>query len=165
MNNSTKDNDIDVLKYLYKKFNIKIDENDIEEIKDFLLLWNLFESICCNKRANINCIDRIIDSKIELFKEENYKDIFDYFYNRYKNNNSKLEKLNLTLARKKLVQNVLNDNYQDKNNKLKFIISIIYRYRNNLFHGEKDLKFIKLQKENFTKTNKFLMYFIEICKS
>jgi len=139
----------------------RIEVNDIDEIRDFVLLWNLFESLCFDKFVDMNKINRLIDTKIDLFDETQYQDIFDYFYNRYKNDVSKFNALKLRNSDKILVKKVLNDEYEDKNNKLKFIMAIIYRYRNNLFHGEKDMRYIRLQKENFGNTNKFLMYFIE----
>ena len=142
----------------------RIEVDDIGEIRDFALLWNLFESLCFDKFVDMNKINRLIDTKIDLFDEAKYQDIFDYFYNRYKNDNPKVEALHLRNGDKELVKKVLNDNFTDKNNKLKFIMAIIYRYRNNLFHGEKDMRYIRLQKENFQNTNKFLMYFIETCK-
>jgi len=141
----------------------KLTPEDVENIRDFSLLWNLFESLCCNKKAYISEINKVIDKKIDLFNENDYIDIFNYFMERYQNN-ATFEKLNLSNGSKKLVQKVLKREYTDKNNKLKFIMYIIHRYRNNLFHGEKDMRYIKFQKENFEITNKFLMCFIEKCK-
>jgi len=142
----------------------RIEANDIDEIRDFALLWNLFEALCCDKFAKMQKINSLIDSKIDLFEETKYQNIFDYFYNRYKNDTTKFNALKLRNGDKELVRKVLDNTYIDKNNKLKFIMAIIYRYRNNLFHGEKNMRYIRLQKENFEKTNKFLMYFIETCK-
>ena len=34
---------------------------------------------------------------------------------------------------------------------------IIYRYRNNLFHGEKAIASLPMQKDNFINANKFLI--------
>jgi len=144
--------------------NDKIEANEIIDIKDFALLWNLFESLCCNKFANMNKINNLIDTKIDLFSQSEYQEFFDYYYNRYKNDNAKFSALKLRNGDKELVQKVLNDEYTDKNNQLKLILAIIYRYRNNLFHGEKNMQYIKLQKENFENANNFLMYFIEKCK-
>ena len=123
--------------------NSKIEANVINEIRDFTLLWNLFESLCCEKFANMNKINSLIDDKIDLFEEEKYENIFYYFYDRYKNDSNKFRKLNLRNGEKELVKKVLNDEYNDKNNKLKFIMAIIYRYRNNLFHGEIKKKILK----------------------
>jgi hypothetical protein len=142
----------------------KIEINDIDDIKDFTLLWNLFEAIFCNKNANMYKIDNIIDRHIDKLIESDYQKTFEYFYDRYKNDDVKFRALKLTKPYQNLVKKVLDDTFTDKNNRLKFIMAIIYRYRNNLFHGEKDMRYIKLQKENFEKTNEFLMSFIEACK-
>ncbi|EXZ17289.1 hypothetical protein M067_4342 [Bacteroides fragilis str. J-143-4] len=40
-------------------------------------------------------------------------------------------------------------------------MAIIYRYRNNLFHGIKDVTTINYQKDNFIYANKMLKLFIE----
>ena len=141
----------------------KLIPEDVKNIMSFSLLWNLFESLCCNKNASISKISKLIDKKINLFNENDYIDIFNYFMERYQDN-TKFNKLNLLNGSEKLVKKVLKREYTDKNNKLKFIMYIIYRYRNNLFHGEKDMRYIKFQKENFEITNKFLMRFIEKCK-
>lgn len=143
----------------------KIDTNDIDEIRDFALLWNLFEDLLCSNNANMSKIDTLIDSKIDKFNELEYQDTFQYFYNRYKSNDEKFNALRLRDPQKNLVKKVLNDEFTDKNNKLKFIMAVIYRFRNNLFHGEKNMRYISLQKENFEKANIFLMYFIDTCRS
>ena len=143
----------------------KMEANDIDEIRDFALLWNLFEDLLCDNNANMCKIDALIDKNIDKFNDSEYQDIFEYFYDRYKNNDAKFNALRLHEPQKNLVKKVLNDEFMDKNNKLKFIMSIIYRYRNNLFHGEKDMRYIRFQKENFEKTNEFLMYFIDTCRS
>lgn len=143
----------------------KIDANDIDEVRDFALLWNLFEDLLCNNNANIPKIDTLIDGHIGKFNESDYQDTFEYFYNRYKSSEERFNALRLRATQKNLVKKVLNDEFTDENNKLKFIMAIIYRFRNNLFHGEKDMRYIRLQKENFNQTNDFLMYFIGTCRS
>ena len=144
----------------------KIEPNDVEEIRDFTLLWNLFENICCNKFAKIDEINNLIDSKIDNFDENNeiFTETFEYFYQRYQDKYRFIALNFNNKAMEKLASKILSDTYTDKNNKLKFIMSVIYRYRNNLFHGEKQMRYIRLQKENFKIANKFLMYFIEQCK-
>ena len=143
----------------------KINAEDVEEIRDFTLIWNLLENICFENYVKIDKINNLIDSKIDKFNENNetFRETFEYFYTRYQDEN-KLIALNLNKPMKELAKKILNNTYTDKNNKLKFIMSIIYRYRNNLFHGEKQMKYIRLQKENFKIANKFLIYFIEKCK-
>ena len=143
----------------------KINVSDVEEIRDFALLWNLFENICCDKFASMDKINNIIDYKIDNFckEDEIFKTTYEYFYDRYQNL-SRFRALNLRKSEKELITKVLNNHYNDENNILKFIMAIIYRYRNNLFHGEKNMRYIRLQKENFNIANNFLMYFIEKCR-
>lgn len=157
----------DVIQWINEKIideGNKIAANDIDEVRDFVLLWNLFEDLLCNNNANMNKIDNLIDRFIDILDENKYQEIYEYFHNRYKDDGTKFKALKLRRPHKNLVKKILDDEFVDKNNKLKFIMAIIYRYRNNLFHGEKDMKKIKFQKENFEQTNKFLMYFIETCK-
>ena len=47
---------------------------------------------------------------------------------------------------------------------IKAIIMIIYRYRNNLFHGEKAIASLPMQKDNFINANKFLIACLEATK-
>lgn len=143
----------------------EIDANDIDEIRDFALLWNLFEDLLCENNANMCKIDNLIDRHIGKFNASGYQETFEYFYERYKSSDEKFNALRLREPQKNLVKKVLNDDFIDKNNKLKFIMAVIYRFRNNLFHGEKNMRHISLQKENFEKTNIFLMYFIDTCRS
>ena len=158
----------DVIDWINRKIineGYKINAEDVEEIRDFTLLWNLLENICFKNYVKIDKINDLIDSKIDKFNENNetFRETFKYFYTRYQNEN-KLRALNLNRPMKELAIKILNNTYTDKNNKLKFIMAVIYRYRNNLFHGEKQMRYIRLQKENFKIANKFLMYFIEQCK-
>ena len=157
----------DVIRWINERIindqNNEIGDDDVDVIRDFTLLWNLFEALCFGNNVNMREIYSLIDSKIDLFEETGYQNTFDYFYNRYKNDVPKLNALNLRNS-EELVTKVLDDEYQDKKNKLKFVMAIIYRYRNNLFHGEKNVRYLGLQKENFEKTNELLMYFIETCR-
>ena len=113
----------------------KIEPNDVEEIRDFTLLWNLFENICCNKFAKIDEINNLIVSKIDNFDENNeiFTETFEYFYQRYQDKYRFIALNFNNKAMEKLASKILSDTYTDKNNKLKFIMSVIYRYRNNLF--------------------------------
>jgi len=155
-----------ILNWINKNINDSktLNENDIPNVLAFSLLWNMFESLFCDKYANMCKINDSIDKHIDLLEEEKYQKIFEYFYDRYKNDDNKLNALNLRKPQKSLVKKVLDESFTDKNNKLKFIMVIIYRFRNNLFHGEKQLLKLKYQEENFNNANQFLMYFIENCR-
>lgn len=136
-------------------------ETEIENIKNFALLWNLFEAKCCRKNANPGSINAFIDRKIETIDFEKLSVAFAYFKDRYQNS-GRFNALNLSGENKSIAQKVVDSIYTDKNNHVKFIMAVIHRYRNNLFHGEKSLLVIEEQEYNFKIANEVLQYMIEI---
>lgn len=60
-----------------------------------------------------------------------------------------------------LVEDVLLGKQTAEDAQIEAIIIIIGRYRNNLFHGLKEISSIDLQKENFDIANEFLMTVLE----
>ena len=139
-----------------------ISDDIIKIIWEFTILWNYFELTYFNK----NCTASNIKSLNLSISENDIKDIFNYFKNRYINNgsgNNKFDSLNLDSTLKERIEN----NLINWNNKIKTILQILYRFRNNLFHWEKDIDFIDWQidfidwqKENFKKANEFLYIII-----
>ena len=152
----------EVLNFLNRKFNINLSEVDLNFIKDFVLLWNLLESKYQERNFRINNVLREIENNANRFNCNNEKlnDIFSYFYDRYQDR-ERLEKLNLKNNNFNFVKEILNKQKEEITciEKIKLIMLIVYRYRNNLFHGEKDLTYIEYQKENFNYANKFLIFF------
>ena len=156
----------------------RIDSSDIDDIRDFSLLWNLFEDICWNQNnENSNAfplreILKIVSSKYQSLRsnQSDIDEIYNYFIDRYQDNNKfdnlKFRDNETENIAKTLLEKAINDSSSSITfeEKIKIILSIIHRYRNNLFHGEKDMQYIRLQKGNFEKSNKFLMLFIEKCK-
>lgn len=138
-----------------------LQEADIENIKNFALLWNLFETKCCRKNANPGSINAFIDRQIDILKLDTLDFAFNDFFNWY-SDSSRFNALKLTGENKTIVEKVLSGEYQDKNNKIKFIMAVIHRYRNNLFHGEKNLLTIETQENSFKIANEVLQYMIEI---
>ena len=69
--------------------------------------------------------------------------------------------LNLRDEDKPLVEAVLNGNEISPEKVLLAILMIVYRYRNNLFHGEKSIRDLPNQIDNFRNANQLLMVFME----
>ncbi len=143
---------------IYKDFfnNKWIEDNTIKIIWEFAILWNYFEFNYCNK----NCSVSKINSLDIYYNEEDLDDIFNYFKDRYIVNgeiNNRFNKLNFNDNLKKHIK----DNLLQWKNKITTILHIIYRFRNNMFHWEKDIRFINEQKENFKRVNKFLYSIIK----
>lgn len=157
-----------VTKWINNNFHSTSKDNDFNAIKDFLLLWSLFEDKVFHNNF-------IIDRAASLINEKNENDlnvpefnkVYIYFKQRYCINNVILFEIfeNLHFRgndRKAFVKQTLlapNPSIQDK---VLTSMIIIYRFRNNLFHGLKDMTNIKSQKNNFIHANKFLMKFMEL---
>ena len=145
--------------WINNRFGTNFIESDLNHIKDFSLLWNIFEDIVCDNDCNITLLKIRLESK--TFNLSDFQTNFEYFQNRYitdNNTNERFEHLNINNARiEQTVKDVLlgsNDNVSE----IVLALSIIvYRYRNNLFHGRKDITTINEQNENFLNANQVLI--------
>ena len=131
------------------------------ELFEFLILWNLFERRLFNMRFSIAeaiCKD-IKVSSVSL------NTTFDYFKKRYVENgrtNSKFDALSFRRNDKKSnVANILCDVPDAMLNKSTAVQIIIYRLRNNLFHGLKDVESLSSNKATFLMVNEFLLSCLE----
>jgi hypothetical protein len=147
--------------WINNRFDTNLSDRELNPIKDFTLLWNIFEKMIFNNSFSIPRMSEIIyesDMKIEDFN-----DIFIYFRNRYVTNrevNRRFYDLNFrNQKRMEFVRDTLID--ENQNDKILSVGIIIYRLRNNLFHGLKDFRNLSGQVENFLNANRFLQLFIE----
>lgn len=137
-----------------------LDRGNITNILDFALLWNLFELKFFEKKFYPKKIDLFIRNCENNIDENIINITYLYFKNRYFENwnfKDKFKELfnDRELKYEHFVFNSFGSN--EIENKIKTIILIIYRLRNNLFHWEKEIKFIEEQEENFKISNDFLM--------
>lgn len=130
---------------------------------NFVILWNLFESRLFDNKYS----PKALDGKSLLIPcVEVVQDTLSYLKTRYVTNgnlNSAFQRLHLRgdTDKESLVKDVLLGNEQEQNAQIEAIIVIIGRYRNNLFHGIKEIASIDLQKDTFEIANKFLMTILE----
>ena len=167
----------DELKWIMDFFGNGVDlkTEGIDRVRNFSLLWNLFETYACNKRADINSISKAVDTinAREPITNELISTHIDYFSNRYFNldgtpkekfeglkfrngqtDQAAKQQVTLTLTR---VQNNPVEN-------LKSLLFILYRFRNNLFHGEKEVIRLNAQIDNFIIANDILTKVLTIMK-
>jgi hydroxylamine reductase (hybrid-cluster protein) len=153
----------DYLKKFYKlheNFSVK----DIEDILIFSVFWNHIEN--GSNKSQYNVIFDFIESKDIEEDNKILAEIHCYFLNRYKNNSYNFDTLkkieNITKKEeerhKKIKYFLSNDMENDFNNKKEFVAYIIYRFRNRLFHWEKNI--IDDQNKNFIVINNFLHYLL-----
>lgn len=136
-------------------------------IFNFAMIWNLFEDRCMGKKAQISKVDDFVNtlpSDLNL----NVNIIFDYFKDRYTNQTNGDFRFGNLLWRgnENTYRNVVIEKFRDTHcshqDKIKAVLYIIFRLRNNLFHGEKDIAIINEQKQTFVLVNKFLMDLITL---
>jgi hypothetical protein len=136
-----------------------ITEDTMNVLKDFLLLWNVYDTKFFNSDYSNKKLRLLVDSGI--IQAQDIHPALSYFSHRYTSNcivtNENFEKLHF---RK-------NDYRKDVVNSLHLIgtvadatfavLIIIYRLRCNLFHGLKDAASFNLQKQNFEIANRVLL--------
>jgi plasmid replication initiation protein len=151
----------------FLSFERELTGEDIENVRNFSILWNLFEGLVCNRNASANALKNAVSNlqKQDKLKIEDYDKFLKYFANRYIENgetNDRFSKLNLRRSDKpELVEAVLKGTETAPEKVLLAILIIVYRYRNNLFHGEKSISDLPNQIDNFRNANHLLMVFME----
>ncbi|MDM1537490.1 hypothetical protein [Myroides odoratimimus] len=162
-----------MINWLNHRYGTSFTENNIQSIKDFSLIWNLFEGKFFETSFSIDKLEKIlIDTDIDIYCFLPY---LEYFKNRYVNqeDNTINERFSFLHFRKKdredfVTEVLLNNenilNYIETNTQYKVVLAIsiiVYRFRNNLFHGVKNIQHIDQQEENFVTANDFLRTIIE----
>ena len=152
-----------MINWINNKYGTNIDSADLDEIKSFTLLWNIFEGTIFQNNFSINRLDTEIQNRNLDFQR--FQDVFNFFQRRYVVQGQftdRFQYLNLRANdRLNLVQQVLLGVNQNDNDKLLVIGIIIYRFRNNLFHGLKDFRYLTEQVENFQNANRYLQILLE----
>ncbi|MFT6910763.1 MAG: hypothetical protein ACJAS1_007500 [Oleiphilaceae bacterium] len=136
----------------------ELSPDELSEIQQFTLLWSLFESRKLDRRGSIEKIEEKVNAlNIEAIQCE---PVLDYFKQRYYPNETEsdyFDGLNINnCIVKSRIGVTLRGETLDPYELLIVCLIIIYRYRNNLFHGEKWVYGIKDQKQNFENANELL---------
>lgn len=149
--------------------NVYIDEPSQIAVVNFSLMWNVFEGQFCNNSVSVAKLDSIAEEIASgEFSEEEIQQIFDFYKNRYVENgtvNDRFDNLNFRPRdRREFVEEViLNHNHITKDSILALLI-IVYRLRNNLFHGLKSFNLLHNQAENLNYASTFLSLVMECLK-
>ncbi|MBU2905110.1 hypothetical protein KO529_09970 [Arenibacter algicola] len=153
-----------MIEWINNKFGTDYSVQELDEIKDFTLIWNIFENTIFNARFSINLLEQEIVNRNPNF--EDFHECFNYYQNRYVVENSisnRFQYLNFRRNdREQFVKDVLLGHIIADNAKVLAIGIIVYRLRNNLFHGLKNYRNLNGQVENFSKANTFIQRFLEI---
>lgn len=167
----------DELKWIMNFFSngVNLKTEGIDRVRNFSLLWNLFEKYACDKKADINSISSAVENinQREKVTSKLIQDHIDYFSKRYFNKDGtakeqyeglKFRQRQTDQAAKQQVAQTLSGQLKNPVENLKSLLFILYRFRNNLFHGEKEVIRLNGQIENFIIANDLLTKVLTIMK-
>lgn len=145
--------------------NLSTEERDA--ITDFSLLWSLFESRILNTRASVQSICNTVNDwhASGTIEPALFDEAVKYFRERYHPGNSFTHYFDGLRLRNNdrpvMVRAVLSGTDDDTCHRAATALIVIYRYRNNLFHGVKWHYELAGQLSNFNAANMLLMKVLE----
>ena len=155
----------------------KFDLKELSPIFGFSLLWNLFERVQCNKlgrKFEAKDLVQIGLNDFDKVSEKILDNAFSHFVGRYVidkvKGNERLGKLGLqkygnsvkpfNQTAEDFIKLALNSEQKENKKKMTALLLIIYRFRNNLFHGAKDTVMLNKFAVEFTVINIFLREYL-----
>ena len=134
----------------------------------FSLLWSLFEGEALNTAASVNMIEQAVQrwSGAGVLSPQTFAAEVGYFKERYYSNGAftyRFDHLHLERSgNPQVVRNFLSGQDAAPASAASTLLIIVFRYRNNLFHGEKWAYQLQEQEQNFSHANDVLMRAIEL---
>lgn len=148
----------------------ELTEKERGALHQFMVLWTIFEAQVLNNSASVKAISNKVEQWEALLKEfsDELNTCFDYFKVRYTEQgslNHRFPHLHLRQGdMPEFVSEVLLAEEVSLKDKMLAVMIIIYRYRNNFFHGMKWAYQMRDQQKNFDVSSNILMRCIEIDK-
>lgn len=145
-----------------------LSEAERRAMSEFLFLWSLFEAKVLNEHGSANVIvaSSARWARNGLLTAETFGQELAYFRNRYVADNQfshHFDHLHLRINDAEgLVRSVLNGEDGALENVAATVLIIVYRFRNNLFHGLKWSYNVHGQLDNFMHANKALKRAVEL---
>lgn len=164
MNENTINENQSIENWINNSFNTELNTEDILPIKDFTLLWNIYEDRLFNKHYHFSELEKVISNT--PLADYDIDNCFNYFRERYVSG-CELRELRFDLLNlhensfEKLKSNFLNPENLNAYEKAYCVGVIVKAYRNNLFHGSKNFVNLNRQSRNFKYANDFLKLILE----
>ncbi len=154
------------------KANLRIKSIDeISSVLNFSICWNLFEHIIFDDDYRPSQIAHVFNDYTNKFEpiQNSTQEILEIFTKRYFCDGEFTAKFHTLYLRrsdnKSIVQEYLSGAPATSCEKFVVAITIIGRFRNNLFHGLKDPSEIRDQNRVFEQINKYLMEIVEAMRN
>ena len=111
-----------------------------EKVTSFLLIWPIFEQKLFKEFATEKDICKVADKLGLNYNKYGVEEIVKYFYDRYQD--SKKRKHLMHKSKAPFFINILEKDYNVMSDKEKteLLLYVVFRYRNNIFHGNKGIK-------------------------
>ncbi|MES0135609.1 hypothetical protein NKJ88_11735 [Mesorhizobium sp. M0016] len=139
----------------------RLSRSEKTEIKDFPVLWSIFEMTATMKRAKPQTIIDAVDQIARPFRFDGpFLAALDFYRDRFYRDGETtpyFDGLSLCRIARPLVLPVLTGEATRKRQKLTALLLIINRLRNNFLHGEKAEYAFEGQLGNFRHANRTLM--------
>ncbi len=141
----------------------QLPERDKTEIQDFSLLWSFFEGTILNGHANLQSIRTYVQSLDNNGRLEriNFSEYLAYVRDRYFKDGAYSEHFQYLYVERsgnpEEIHQMLQNQTDSKRILLIGCLAIIFRLRNNLFHGEKWRYQLQGQHSNFNHANLLLI--------
>ena len=142
-------------------------DEDRRTIFDFAFLWSLFEAEIMGANASVDRITEKADAWVaaDPLGADLYYTELAYFRDRYFANGELTYHYSFLNLRRsdhpELVEAVIRGVNNDPRDRMLALLIIVWRLRNNFFHGAKWAYQIKGQRENFIQANVVLMRVLE----
>lgn len=138
-----------------------LSEEDHIAIQRFTILWSLFEAKFLDCWGSVQGISENVNGlDEELFRYSWFENELTFFKNRYYAENEFTNHFtNLNFRRRdneSLVKDVLSNENKNSKDQLIACLIIVYRFRNNLFHGNKWAYGVYGQENNFNNSASLL---------
>lgn len=142
-------------------------------VASFTMMWNFFESTLCENRASIAAFERACEVlqavPMPAATAQTLDECLSFWRFRYRTPGGfghRFEDLHFrTGDRRAHVEAVLQDATADPKEKVLALMIIIYRLRNNLFHGLKTLEMLNDQVQNLVCASRCLAAILEAIPS
>jgi hypothetical protein len=137
-----------------------------EALQRFTLIWTLFEAQVLDNNASVSKIAEIV-TKADIHADELvwFKEQLGYFKERYIENGETNYRFDHLHLRKNdnpdRVRSVLLGEIDETSEQLISCLTIVYRFRNNYFHGVKWAYGMQEQLDNFTHSSRLLLKCME----
>jgi hypothetical protein len=144
-----------------------------EVIASFTTMWNFFESTLCDNRASFAAFARVCTrfepNKLTPASTQALDSCLAFWQFRYRTPQGFGPRFEALCFRpndqRKHVEAVLKGDASDPQSKLLALMIIVYRLRNNLFHGLKTLDMLNDQVQNLTTASRCLAAVLEAIPS